>query len=396
MFPQGARCIRPVMLILAAVVIASGLHTWAVELQPAHSVTERRPLWEVDLKQFGYLAFQRKQMRPLRPSAEFTDTEHVAVGWVSPDTNQSNKQTYPRWGGAAHLHVVLLDAKSGRKEYDTEWPTSYTATAPFYGLADGRLVICADNSLQLLSPTFDVLRQEQLPNKAACSKFILKSSPSRQTLLLSSVSEHIRQLQLLHTDTFQRIRSWTETLGDASNGETVSISDSLMAGYCGRPRQLCLREFDGTWHPFEPGGVNTRMADRERIPTSFVENKILVIGTNPAVVANVDGARLFNIELPKRHYLLLPISATGGNRFAVIEGRLRGVRSEPLDMYPFQANDRALVYSIKTGKQEFSLKIQGTSPWTPWHIREAFLALSPDGVHLAVISEGVLRAYHLQ
>ena len=70
MFPQGARCIRPVMLILAAVVIACGLHTWAVALQPAHSVTKRRPLWEVDLKQFGYLAFPRKQMRPLRPSAE--------------------------------------------------------------------------------------------------------------------------------------------------------------------------------------------------------------------------------------------------------------------------------------------------------------------------------------
>jgi hypothetical protein len=77
----------------------------------------------------------------------------------------------------------------------------------------------------------------------------------------------------------------------------------------------------------------------------------------------------------------------------IIEGQLRGARNEPLDMYPFYADDRAVVYGIKDDQSDFSLKLQGTSPWTPWHIIENVTALSPDGKSLAVISDGVLQLY---
>ncbi len=392
MVTKRPRRIRLLVLVLTAVVL-HGLHTRAVAQQSVDAVTDGHPLWEADLKQFGYVAFPRKQMRPLRPSAEFTDSEHLAVGWVTPDTNQ--QANFPRWGEPAHLHVVLLDASSGRKKYDKEWVTSYTATVPLYGLGDGRLVICAGNSLQLLSPTLDVLREQELPNKARCSQFSFQASPSRQTLLLSYFSEHSRELQLVHSDTLQTLTRWTEAIREASSGQTVSVSDRLLAGYCGDPHQICLRPLDGKWHPFDLSGLNTRMADHVRIPTSFLNDKVLMIGANPAAVANIEGTKLFNIKLPRRHYVLLPTSAKGGNRFAVVEARLRGIRSEPLDMYPFQSDDRALVYGVTSGKQEFSLKLQGTSPWSPWRIHDTFLALSPDGTCLAVISDGVLRAYRI-
>ncbi len=394
MVTKRPRRIRLLVLVLTAVVL-HGAHTRAVAQQSVNAVTDGHPLWEADLKQFGYVGFPRKQMRPLRASVEFTDSEHLAVGWVTPDTNQTNQRSFPRWAEPAHLHVVLLDANSGRKKYDKEWVTAYTATPAFYGLGDGRLVICAGNSLQLLSPTLEVLREQELPNKARCSEFWFQASPSRQSLLLSDFSEHTRKLQFVHSDTLQTLARWTEAVREASSGQTVSVSDRLLAGYCGEPHQICLRPLDGEWHPFDLSGLNTRMADQVRIPASFVNDKVLMIGANPAAVANIDGTKLFNINLPKQHYVLLPTSAKGGDSFAVVEARLRGIRSEPLDMYPFQSDDRALVYGVTSGKQEFSLKLRGTSPWSPWRIHHTFLALSPDGTCLAVISDGVLRAYRV-
>jgi hypothetical protein len=79
----------------------------------------------------------------------------------------------------------------------------------------------------------------------------------------------------------------------------------------------------------------------------------------------------------------------------MIEDRFRGIRSEPLDMYPFTANDQASVYSIKDRRGIFSIKLKGTSPWTPWDIHDNYLALSPDGTSLAVLSDGVLKLYQL-
>ena len=60
-------------------------------------------------------------------------------------------------------------------------------------------------------------------------------------------------------------------------------------------------------------------------------------------------------------------------------------------MYPFYATDNATVYRTKNDDRPlFSLKLQGTSPWTG-HIIDNVAALSPDGRSLALISDGVLE-----
>jgi hypothetical protein len=137
------------------------------------------------------------------------------------------------------------------------------------------------------------------------------------------------------------------------------------------------------------------MDKRQHVPVSFVSNDVLAIGRGVTTVATVSGDVQFQITVQKEHYLLLPVTSAGEQRFAVIEGRLRGLRSEPLDMYPFGSNDRALVYSIKDRRAIFSLKLKGTSPWTPWNIHEHFLAVSPDGTSLAIFSDSLLTVYPL-
>jgi hypothetical protein len=374
------RCYRSICVISVAVALISvlGVRAWGVE--PA-------PLWQVDLRQFGYERFPRRAVRPIRLFVDFSDNNHLAVAWISPDTNKSTQRKEPTRGEPAHLHLVLLDAKTGQKQDQKEWPTPYMNPI-LVGISDGKVLICTESSLHLLSATLDVVQEKELPSHADCAKTCFQASPSRRTLLISSAQN--RQVNVMDAATFRILFSWTEE-GKAPISHTIaSISDHWLVGYCGEPTELCVRRFDEPWHPFRAIGVDTRM----RVPATFITDEVLVIKGKSTTVAAVDGTILFQIPSPKEHYSYRPsVPSSGGERFAVLEGRLRGIRSEPLDMYPFYADDRAIVYDVKDQHSDFSLKLQGTSPWTPWHIIDNTLGLSPDGRSLAVISDGVLQLY---
>jgi hypothetical protein len=354
-----------------------------------------RPLWKIDVSQFGYEGYPRRMVRPLRLFVDFTDNDHLAIAWVSPNTTKENRKQSPRVGESAHLHVVVLDAKTGRKQIQKDWSTPYYPIPRLFGIPDGRLLICTDSSLRLLSPTLDVVREQELPNHDTCTKVGLQRSPSRRTLLLSSPAEHIRRMELLNSETFATLSSWTESWEAATQKGTAGLSDDWLVGYCGERVELCVRRFDEPWQPFRPAGLDTEMADRARIPISFVSNELLAIVGRAAAVSNINGKVLFEIKVEKKHWLQLPVTAAGGEKFAVIESRLRGLRSEPLDMYPFQSDDRATVYSVQDHRSYFSIKLEGTSPWSPWHIHDNFLSLSPDGASLATVLDGALTIYAL-
>ncbi len=382
--------------VLAGVAIVCGVRAQARESKP--TTGSDRPLWEIDLRQFGYERWLRRSTRPLPLFVDFTDVDHLAVGWIRPDIPHVDGRRAPLGPEPAHLNVVILDAKTGQKQSKTEWPTSarYFSAPLFFGIPDGRLLICSDNVLRLLSPTLEVVREQELPNHASCVNVAFQHSPSRRTLLVTILSEHSRQMELLGVETLAILSSWTEErAASATFMGILSISDHWLAGYCGEPTELCLRRFDKGWQPFHPNGFDTQMDKRQRIPVSFVSDEILVVERKTTGIVTVDGTVLFRIAPPEKHFLLLPATSAGGARFALIEDRFRGLRSEPLDMYPFQANDRALVYGIKDRRNVFSLKLKGTSPWTPWDVHDNYLALSPNGTHLAVLSDGVLKIYPL-
>src|SRR5216684_4426486 len=297
--------------VLAGVAIVCGVRAQARESKP--TTGSDRPLWEIDLRQFGYERWLRRSTRPLPLFVDFTDVDHLAVGWIRPDIPHVDGRRAPLGPEPAHLNVVILDAKTGQKQSKTEWPTSarYFSAPLFFGIPDGRLLICSDNVLRLLSPTLEVVREQELPNHASCVNVAFQHSPSRRTLLVTILSEHSRQMELLGVETLAILSSWTEErAASATFMGILSISDHWLAGYCGEPTELCLRRFDKGWQPFHPNG-------------------------------------------------------------------------------------RALVYGIKDRRNIFSLKMKGTSPWTPWDVHDNYLALSPNGTHLAVLSDGVLKIYPL-
>jgi hypothetical protein len=112
-------------------------------------------------------------------------------------------------------------------------------------------------------------------------------------------------------------------------------------------------------------------------------------------VATVDGALLFRVILEKNRSFGSTLASSGGEKFAVIENRQRGITDPGLDMYAFASNYRVVVYSVPDRRAVYAVKVEGTSPWSPWERHVNQLALSPDGALLAVVSDEILKVYRL-
>jgi hypothetical protein len=390
------RCFRQTTMVLVTVVFICGIRPRAQE--PELTPTGGHPFWKIDVQQFGYERFPRKSVRPLGLVVNFVDNEHLAIAWLTPDTATENKRNAPKVGEPARLHAVILDAKTGLKQSQKDWSTPYYPVPQLFGLPDGRVLICSDNSLRLLSASLDSVRERELPNHATCVNSSPQLSPSKHTLLVSIHAEHSRHLELLNVGDLTTISTWTEKRNPAGAvpSGTIAISDDSLVGYCGDPHEICLRRFnEERWHPLRVNGIGTQMSKGQRLPALFVSNDVLVIGSKVTTMVTVRGELLSEVKLREGHYLLKPQPSAAGEVFAVMEERSRGLRSVPLDMYPFGADDRALVYSVKDRRAIFSLKLQGTSPWTPWNTHEHFLAVSPDGTSLAMLSDSLLTVYTL-
>jgi hypothetical protein len=292
------------------------------------------------------------------------------------------------------MRVVILDVETGRKQREKEWATPYDPVR-FYGLSDGGALVCTGNVLRLFSANLELVREQELPSKSACANPALPVqrgiSPSGRTLLLGALSGSDREMTLVDVDTFAVFSQWSE-----EGWTTGAVSDHWLVGYCGERRDVCLRKISEPWQPFHPLGLSRQIIEARRGPTSFLSDETLLVeGGNSLAAVTTQGAILFQTSLPQNHVFGWPVVSAGGERFAVIDERFRGLRSEPLDMYPFPADDHALVYSIPHRRAIYAVKLKGTSPWSPWTVHDNELALSPDGALLGVLSDGVLRVYRV-
>ena len=379
----------PIERALVAVVLVFGVRAWAQE-----SATANHPLWKTDLRQFGYQKFSSQSVKYMRLAVDFADDEHVAVAWISPDATKLSESKGPKLGDPAHLHVVILDGRTGRKQNQKDWSAGYSSLPFLRGTANG-LLICTGNSLRLVSPALDVVREEELPDHGICASTMLQLSPSRRRSLLTIHGEEIHQ-ELLNAETLATISAWTEPRGEHPD-HAIAFSDSWLAGYCGEPSEICVRQSrQEEWRPLRSKGLDTRMEKGWHERASFLSDELLAITqSSTTTIATIGGEVMFQIKSPKGHFLVTPIPSGGGERFAVIEYRLRGLRSEPLDMYPSRADDRMFVYSIKDRGAVFSLKLEGMSPWMPWNAHINSVALPPKGTSLAVLSDALLTVYGL-
>jgi hypothetical protein len=375
-------------VILAGLATISGVRAQSQDFDPI--LSKDHPLVEIDLGKFGYDTSGATNRLP--KFVDFTDLNRLALGWVTLDDSALADKTGSQTARPAHLHVLVINARTGAKEGLQAWSTP-SAPIRFAGIGEGKFLICTASTLRLLSATFEVIREENLPGDRGCfSPFFLAGwgiSPSKRYLLLSSYSERSYQNSLFDLETFTSVAQWTE------KRRTNDVSGHWLVGLCDGG-EMCIRGMDEPWRTFHPEGLDKQLSEFKPKSPLFVNERLMVIEAwNEMAAIDVDGQVLFQVRLPKKRSFGRPVRSTGGERFAIMENRQRGVTNEALDMYAFASNDRVVVFSILDRCAIFAVGVKGRSPWPPWEEHRNYMALSPDGALLAVVTDGLLRVYRL-
>jgi hypothetical protein len=161
--------------------------------------------------------------------------------------------------------------------------------------------------------------------------------------------------------------------------------------------QFYLRKVGGDWNPYSISVPDNQPPGE--MGYGFVTDDAVAVFAGPKMaVKTVEGSELFDATLPEDDLYLpswsVAATSTRGERFAVILDRSRGLRNDILDLYPYQSEDRIVVYSVSGRSAIYSVKVKGISPWqthAPWNV----IALSPDGQLLGIVSDGGVGVYLL-
>ncbi len=377
-----------VLLIISLV----GLPVSSAQTSPP-PLTRQAPLWSAKPKQVGHDSSVFRKFRATvggdEVKAQFLDDQRLALSRLTPD--ETPTRVIDPGKLLSHLHLSIVDARSGQQLLSHEWLCTAQGVNLAY-TASGEWLLSIGESVTLYSSSFDKLRDLQNVRTQWSHTFV---SPSGRTFLSYVADSHDAwSPQLRDSASFEVLDSWTDTRLDKAHIEYSDHFFLAQISQPGRPQQLYIREIGGSWKPYLP---SIRGPQSARI---FANNDTLVSRLGHELIAEtVGGTQLFSSTLPNKTNLLSSASATsrGGERFAVILGRLRGLNNPGFDMYPFYSDDRVIVYSIPQRSAIFSVKVKGESPWPHWSSDPVWnrIALSPNGLLLAISSNEGVRVYAL-
>jgi hypothetical protein len=334
----------------------------------------------MDLRGYGY----KSHVRGLRDSwsIAFEDNEDLVFGWTTFDDPDAGKKTGYLTAAPSHLHALILNARTGQKRIVRDWAVS-TFYVNIFPVARGEFLICTGNAIRLLSQDFDLVREFKLSRFGPCTAN--EVSPSRRTFSIDSGAGEQFQRSVMKIESFTTVTAWSN---DAHN---VHFSDTSLVGNCGPNGELCSRKFDTSWTPFAFSG-----ADRETRVRCFVNDTTLLLTTRSGLaIVTTDGNPQLHVNLETDQSIGETTLSLGGQRFAVVQMRMRGITNKLLDIYAFPSDDKVVVYGLLEHKAIYARQVKGTSPWPPFTEHRNRLAISPDGALLAVFDDGVVSVYQL-
>lgn len=375
----------------------------------AQRVVVSKPVWRTDLRRFGLdphtwhwsLSAHPTEIQPIGASIAFGLNSHIVAAFMTQKIG--GKATLQAVKASRRLHLISLDANSGKVKATRTWPAP-SGNLSIGATRNGNFVLLNERRVGVYSADFQELNRFALPVSPPgyMSSWSLLIPPGRDSVFLQLTAfrgANIRwSLRMLSLPELRAVRSW-KNLGEIASvsgkyfakwgaDEPLRVS-SLQARYSAlslRPayEKLYIRSLDSEWRAFSAANG---------CPISWSTKQLLFVGESSFILARcnlvrmstVDGHVLFAKKFPKGHPISGVWGSSDGRFIAVAEEKMSGVTVETLDMYRRPVPWRVLVYDTKGNKLVCAFRFT-------WRFACSF---SPNGSKLAVLNGGVVKLFDL-
>jgi hypothetical protein len=366
------------------------------------------PLWTIDLAQYGY-----QGRPPIKLSnadtwggatyyqgVAFTDANTLAVYFVTHDDPPgAPSDRAPAPTDPYHLIAIFLNLTTHEVVKKQSWITpgnaQHVAPANFFPVAAGGYIVRYGDLLALYSPSFKCVSYRKIGYGIG-----IMASPAGDTLLLESTTQAggfwNTKFELVNTDQLATIKSWsTETLQkpEALWGEQIIMTGRNRADLT--RQSITIQNVDAVQQPFTalPRANGAVFLDRNTLAGSIDDN-----GRSDVVVVSLDDGKIlrrFDLGLEQLDGPI--VGSRDGQRYAIPTMRWGVARHNNPDVV------RARVFSLDREAPiltiDVALHTNGGpdffSPEGDSRFGAGGLALSADGLLLAVKSGGIVQLYSL-
>lgn len=345
-----------------------------------------QPVWSTDLQQADFFpspGFQfslhahprRIQSLFTRDSVVFAPGGHIAIAYLNKHLGGKFVSS-SRGPGSLELHLVSLDAASGRIIAHRAWPAPEATLDNVYVGAnrDGNFLLLQRNSLCLYSPELREIKKLGLPADPEGRSFW--TSPDGESVFLRHYSGNSSSMEMLSATTLQPVRFWDKAEFLSSGG----TSGYLMK--VGENKNLYVRTFEGPW---------LMIADLSQCRGGWMarfvtDDSVLVSDCDPVRLIRADGKTLFTAHAPKGRLFRNAWGSIDGKYVAAATTTMGGTRiALAFDMSAGAAPRGILVYDVKSGTVVSRIR-------STWGTTCAF---SADRPALAVFSRGLVELFRL-
>lgn len=399
-------------MVFSGMSVTSSFRAHGHESQPQEHDpwSGEQPLWRVDLRSFGltrantwnitsaFLAVGPPDNGPI----SFIDNTQMVTVFSTPE---SEAQFSPR-----RLHALFLSSATGRVMNTSEWSGRFQQIG-LLPLQNGRFVVRASHEVTLYSTEGTSLAKFEIPQsiRHKDEQWGVFTGPSGASVLVVHRVDCSVEIQWLDPASLEIKRRWMDQEGAFSfgmdnhldvSGDWLVATLRFPARRCGAPKtsilqnlsqahqekwcEIAVRNFEGPWHTiFRQQGYCASGAE-------FLNDRTIAFASNQQLqLFDADGEVVLNEKLGSHEFTNITEMrhSSNGRQVAVPIFTSKG-GSEMLDIGPHSVLKRVMVYDLTTRRFVYKLdakkeKIKSLSG----------LAVSPDGSLLAVLADGVLRAY---
>jgi|WetSurMetagenome_2_1015567.scaffolds.fasta_scaffold67788_1 hypothetical protein len=345
--------------------------------------------WNIDLHQYGYMKPPSRGVYPegaqsVSQYLDFTVEGNIVAGLVTRTSGASS--SIPEFSSLTWRTLVFgLDGKLIAK---SETPTkSWHENALFAG-SKGTLLIRTANKLTLISEDGNSIAKKVLSTEINDSRayWWIYPFPNRQSFLLSEAHGQIEVINSgdLKTRANCTINEFAETVTGVSDNRTLIKSN--VRSTTGKPhamlrlavKRTCgVLEFSFDFQPNEYSPMETHLLS---------DKKVLMAGSAPSIILYEEGKEQWRDSFDNKHDLIdYRVRADAQGMFFALLIKTFAGGSDFWDTNSHLKAMKVIVYSASNGKRLLEV------PITPLPGSIFDFALSRDGKHLAILSDGELR-----